>query len=251
MTKEKLVDELQTRVRQRVRRDRLQLLAIHPGQRRGRPVRRQGRQLGQDLRPRSRQAREARRLRSCTRWRKVEGVADLGIFRVLGQPNLNIKVDREKAARYGLNAGDVNNVVQAALGGTVGDDAARGRPRNSTSRCGSRPNIAATSTPSATSRSAIRRRAASTPIFRSASSPTSRSIPARPISITSATSASSRSSSACAAAISAARSRRRRSGSPRTSSCRPATASIWAGEFEELQQAKARLRDRRADQPAA
>jgi heavy metal efflux system protein len=50
---------------------------------------------------------------------QVKGVADLGIFRVLGQPNLNIKVDREKAARYGLNAGDVNSVVQAALGGTV------------------------------------------------------------------------------------------------------------------------------------
>jgi heavy metal efflux system protein len=49
---------------------------------------------------------------------KVEGVTDLGIFPVLGQPNLNIKVDRDKAARYGLNAGDVNNVVQAALGGT-------------------------------------------------------------------------------------------------------------------------------------
>jgi heavy metal efflux system protein len=38
---------------------------------------------------------------------------------VLGQPNLNIKVDREKAARFGLNTGDVNTVVQAALGGTV------------------------------------------------------------------------------------------------------------------------------------
>ena len=50
---------------------------------------------------------------------KVEGVTDLGVFPVLGQPNLNIKVNREKAARYGLNAGDVNNVVQAALGGTV------------------------------------------------------------------------------------------------------------------------------------
>jgi Cu/Ag efflux pump CusA len=34
------------------------------------------------------------------------------------QPNLNIRVDREKAARYGLNTGDVNTVVQAALGGT-------------------------------------------------------------------------------------------------------------------------------------
>src|SRR6266852_1504043 len=50
---------------------------------------------------------------------QVKGVADLGIFPVLGQPNLNIKVDRERAARYGLNAGDVNSVVQAALGGTV------------------------------------------------------------------------------------------------------------------------------------
>jgi heavy metal efflux system protein len=50
---------------------------------------------------------------------QVRGVADLGIFRVLGQPNLNIKVDRAKAARYGLTVGDVNTVVQAALGGTV------------------------------------------------------------------------------------------------------------------------------------
>ncbi|MBV8538432.1 MAG: efflux RND transporter permease subunit, partial [Alphaproteobacteria bacterium] len=48
----------------------------------------------------------------------VPGIVDLGIFRVLGQPNLNIKVDREKAARYGLNAGDVNTVVQAAMGGS-------------------------------------------------------------------------------------------------------------------------------------
>jgi len=50
---------------------------------------------------------------------QVKGVADLGIFRVLGQPNLNIKVDRDRAARYGLNTGDINSVVQAALGGTV------------------------------------------------------------------------------------------------------------------------------------
>lgn len=50
---------------------------------------------------------------------RIPGVADLGIFRVLGQPNLDINVDRDKAARYGLNTGDVNAVVQAALGGTV------------------------------------------------------------------------------------------------------------------------------------
>ncbi len=50
---------------------------------------------------------------------QVRGVADLGIFPVLGQPNLDITVDRKRAARYGLNTGDVNAVVQAALGGTV------------------------------------------------------------------------------------------------------------------------------------
>jgi cobalt-zinc-cadmium resistance protein CzcA len=50
---------------------------------------------------------------------QVQGIADLGIFHVLGQPNLNIKVDREKAARFGLNTGDVNTVVQAAMGGST------------------------------------------------------------------------------------------------------------------------------------
>lgn len=50
---------------------------------------------------------------------QVKGVEDLGVFRVLGQPNFNIVVDRAKAARYGLNAGDINSVVQAAAGGSV------------------------------------------------------------------------------------------------------------------------------------
>jgi cobalt-zinc-cadmium resistance protein CzcA len=50
---------------------------------------------------------------------QVRGITDLGIFHVLGQPNLNVKVNREKAARYGLNTGDVNTVIQAALGGTT------------------------------------------------------------------------------------------------------------------------------------
>ena len=50
---------------------------------------------------------------------QVRGITDLGIFPVLGQPNLDITVDRGSAARYGLNSGDVNTLVQAALGGTV------------------------------------------------------------------------------------------------------------------------------------
>jgi heavy metal efflux system protein len=51
--------------------------------------------------------------------RQVRGVEDLGIFHVMGQPNLNIKVDRAKAARYGLNSGDITTIVQAATGGAV------------------------------------------------------------------------------------------------------------------------------------
>ena len=47
----------------------------------------------------------------------VPGVADLGVFRVLGQPNVNIKVDRAKADRYGINASDVQDAVQTAIGG--------------------------------------------------------------------------------------------------------------------------------------
>ncbi len=50
--------------------------------------------------------------------RAVSGIEDLGIFHVLGQPNLNITIDRAQAARYGLNAGDINAVIQAAMGGT-------------------------------------------------------------------------------------------------------------------------------------
>jgi len=49
---------------------------------------------------------------------QVKGVEDLGVFRVLGQPNFNITIDREKAARYGLNTGDVNTLIQAAASGS-------------------------------------------------------------------------------------------------------------------------------------
>jgi heavy metal efflux system protein len=50
---------------------------------------------------------------------QVQGITDLGVFWVLGQPNLNIKVDRAKAARYGLSVNDINSVIQAALGGAT------------------------------------------------------------------------------------------------------------------------------------
>ena len=49
--------------------------------------------------------------------RDIRGVKDLGVFRLVGQPNLLIHVDREASARYGLQVSDVNAVVQAAIGG--------------------------------------------------------------------------------------------------------------------------------------
>lgn len=48
---------------------------------------------------------------------KVPGVVDPAAFSLLGQPNLVIRINREKAARYGFSVGDINTVVQAAIGG--------------------------------------------------------------------------------------------------------------------------------------
>ena len=47
----------------------------------------------------------------------VPGVADPGVFNLLGQPNLVVRIDRAKAARYGFAVGDINAVIQAAIGG--------------------------------------------------------------------------------------------------------------------------------------
>jgi cobalt-zinc-cadmium resistance protein CzcA len=47
----------------------------------------------------------------------VKGVEDLGLFPSLGQPDVRITPDRERASRYGLNVADVESVVQAAIGG--------------------------------------------------------------------------------------------------------------------------------------
>ncbi len=49
--------------------------------------------------------------------RQVKGIEDLGIFRVLGQPNLNFQVDRGQAARHQINVADVQDAIQTAVGG--------------------------------------------------------------------------------------------------------------------------------------
>ncbi len=51
--------------------------------------------------------------------RKIPGIEDLGVFRVLGQPNLNITVDRDAAARYQINVADVQDAIQTAVGGNA------------------------------------------------------------------------------------------------------------------------------------
>jgi cobalt-zinc-cadmium resistance protein CzcA len=47
----------------------------------------------------------------------VPGIEDLGVFRVVGQPNVNIVVDRAKADRYGINVSEVQDAVETAVGG--------------------------------------------------------------------------------------------------------------------------------------
>src|SRR3984957_10872324 len=51
--------------------------------------------------------------------RNIQGIEDLGLFRVRGQPNLNFTVDRDQAARYGLNVSDVQDAIQTAVGGNA------------------------------------------------------------------------------------------------------------------------------------
>jgi cobalt-zinc-cadmium resistance protein CzcA len=49
----------------------------------------------------------------------VAGVTDLAVLDSVGQPTVNIEIDRERAARYGLAPGDINTTIQAAIGGTA------------------------------------------------------------------------------------------------------------------------------------
>jgi heavy metal efflux system protein len=59
----------------------------------------------------------------------IRGVEDLGLFRVIGQPNLNFKVDRFQAARYGLNVSDIQDAIETAVGGNAVSQVLEGEQR--------------------------------------------------------------------------------------------------------------------------
>ena len=61
--------------------------------------------------------------------KNIPGVADLGVFRVIGQPNVNLAVNREKAARYGINVSDVQDAVQTAIGSNAVSTMLKGEER--------------------------------------------------------------------------------------------------------------------------
>lgn len=61
--------------------------------------------------------------------RTIPGIEDLGVFRVLGQPNLNVTVNRQAADRYQINISDVQDAIQTAVGGNALTQVLRGEAR--------------------------------------------------------------------------------------------------------------------------
>jgi cobalt-zinc-cadmium resistance protein CzcA len=60
---------------------------------------------------------------------KIKGIQDLGVFRSLGQPNINFEVDRDQAARYQINVADVQDAIQTAAGGAALTQVLQGEAR--------------------------------------------------------------------------------------------------------------------------
>jgi cobalt-zinc-cadmium resistance protein CzcA len=59
----------------------------------------------------------------------VKGIQDLGIFRIVGQPNLNFTVDRDAAARWGINVADIQDALQTAIGSSAITQVQQGEAR--------------------------------------------------------------------------------------------------------------------------
>lgn len=80
--------------------------------------------FGDDMEVLRRKAEEAARL-----LRTVKGVTDLRVEQVAGQPYLNVKIDRRKIARYGINVSDIQEVIETAVGGKVATEIREGQLR--------------------------------------------------------------------------------------------------------------------------
>jgi cobalt-zinc-cadmium resistance protein CzcA len=63
---------------------------------------------------------------------QIPGVADLGLLRVIGQPNLTFTVDRPACARFGINVADVQDAIQTAVGGNAVTQVLQGEARYDT-----------------------------------------------------------------------------------------------------------------------
>ncbi|MFO0765863.1 MAG: efflux RND transporter permease subunit [Nitrospiraceae bacterium] len=59
----------------------------------------------------------------------IEGVKDVKVEQVAGQPYLTVDVDREKIARFGINVSDVQDLVTTAIGGRVATTVYEGERR--------------------------------------------------------------------------------------------------------------------------
>jgi heavy metal efflux system protein len=79
---------------------------------------------GDDLRTLEKKAEEIQ-----AQMQSVKGIEDLGIFRIVGQPNLNLQVDRTAAKRYGINVADVQDAVQTAVGANALTQVQQGEAR--------------------------------------------------------------------------------------------------------------------------
>jgi len=60
---------------------------------------------------------------------KIRGVEGLGLFRVIGQPNLNLVIDRAKADRFGINVSDIQDAIETAVGGKAVSQVLKGEER--------------------------------------------------------------------------------------------------------------------------
>ena len=67
------------------------------------------------------------------RWRaslkSIQGTGDIKVDRVVGQQNLTVTIDRQAIARHGLNASDVHDVIEAAVGGKAATEIYEGERR--------------------------------------------------------------------------------------------------------------------------